>query len=155
MTISNSKKIKIQLYSKCLEYVEQRIANAQLAINDANESGNDETKSSAGDKHETGRAMAQLEQEKSGKQLHEAFELKKMLDKISIDQESKIVSPGSLVITNNGNFYISISIGRIIIDNRDYYAISSLTPIALLLMGNKKNDTFNFNSQIYKIENIL
>lgn len=155
MDIINSKEIKIQLYSKCLKYVEQRIENAQLAIDNATDSGNDETKSSAGDKHETGRAMAQLEQEKSGKQLHEALELKKMLNKISVDQESKMVSLGSLVITNNGNFYISISIGKIIVDNITYYAISPVTPVATLLMGNKKNDTFNFNSQSYIIENIL
>lgn len=155
MTIIPSKQIKIQLHSKCLEFVEQRIANARLAIDTATDSGNDETKSSAGDKHETGRAMAQLEQEKSGKQLHEALELKKMLNKISVDQESKMASPGSLVITNNGNFYISISMGKIVIDNITYYAISPVTPIASFLMGNKKNDTFNYNLQFYKIENIL
>ncbi|OFY87897.1 MAG: hypothetical protein A3F72_03235 [Bacteroidetes bacterium RIFCSPLOWO2_12_FULL_35_15] len=155
MTSIPSKEIKIQLHSKCLEFVEQRIANARLAINAATDSGNDETKSSAGDKHETGRAMAQLEQEKSGKQLHEALELKKMLNKISVDQNSKMVSLGSLVVTSNGNFYISISMGKIVIDNITYYAISPITPIATLLMGNIKNYTFNFNSQFYIIENIL
>ena len=155
MTILNFKEIKCRLYEKCHESVQQRIANAQLAVENATESGNDETKSSAGDKHETGRAMAQLEQEKSGKQLHEALELKKMLDRISIDQESKIVSPGSLVITNNGNFYISISIGKIIIEDIIYFAISPATPIANLLMGKTKNHTFVFNTQSYKIENII
>ncbi len=155
MTILNFKEIKCRLYEKCHESVQQRIANAQLAVENATESGNDETKSSAGDKHETGRAMAQLEQEKSGKQLHEALELKKMLDRISIDQESKIVSPGSLVITNNGNFYISISIGKIIIEDIIYFAISPVTPIANLLMGKTKSHTFVFNTQSYKIENII
>src|ERR1035437_2392798 len=147
MPIQNFKKIKFQLYTKCLEYVEQRISNAQLAVNAATESGNDETKSSAGDKHETGRAMAQLEQEKSGKQLHEALELKKMFDRISPDKESKIVSQGSLVITNNDNFYLSISIGKIIIENVIYYAVSPATPIAALLIGKQKMHTFTFNEQ--------
>lgn len=155
MIVRNSKNIKRQLYSACSEFVKQRIANAQHAVNTATESGNDETKSSAGDKHETGRAMAQLEQEKSGKQLLEALELKKMLEKIKPDKVSKTASPGSLVITNNGNFYISISMGKIIIGNTTYYAISPLTPIAALLMDNNKNDTFYFNSLFYKIEIIL
>ena len=155
MPTQNFKKIKLLLHTKCLDFVEQRIANAQLAVNSATESGNDETKSSAGDKHETGRAMAQLEQEKSGRQLHEALELKKMLDRISPDQESKTVSQGSLVITNNGNFYLSISIGKIIIENIIYYAVSPATPIAALLIGKQKMHTFTFNEQFYKIENVL
>jgi hypothetical protein len=80
--------IKQQLYAKCLVFVEQRIATAQEAIASAQRSANEETKSSAGDKYETGRAMAQLEIEKSTLQLAESFKLKQFLEKMEVDQKT-------------------------------------------------------------------
>jgi sortase (surface protein transpeptidase) len=56
--------LKTRLHSLCVSYVGQRIETAQRAIAIAQASANEETKSSAGDKYETGRAMAQLEIEK-------------------------------------------------------------------------------------------
>ena len=56
--------IKQTLYNFCVTYINQRMATAQQAIHTAQASANEETKSSAGDKYETGRAMMQLEIEK-------------------------------------------------------------------------------------------
>jgi hypothetical protein len=148
------KKIKSLLYDYCVEYVSMRIAHVQTAIDAASESGNDETKSSAGDKHETGRAMMQLEQEKNSKQSFEVLELKKMLEKINPLQDSKTVIFGSLVITDKGSFYISIGVGKIIIDNIIYYAISPLSPLGMVLIGGKQGNKINFNSQIYTIKEV-
>ena len=66
-----------------MAYVHERIAATQEAIYTAQLSANEETKSSAGDKYETGRAMAQLEIEKNTAQLAEALKLKQMLKQIS------------------------------------------------------------------------
>ena len=52
--------LKQQLYSLCLKQIEQKISNAQSAIDSATESANDDTKSSAGDKHETGRGYGSI-----------------------------------------------------------------------------------------------
>ena len=57
--------IKQELYKLCLEYVENRFQTIQNTIKEIQESLGSETKSSAGDKHETGRAMLQLEREKA------------------------------------------------------------------------------------------
>jgi transcription elongation GreA/GreB family factor len=147
--------LKLQLYNQCIDYVDKHIVNAQQAMNNATESGNDETKSSAGDKHETGRAMAQLEQEKSAKQLHEAVELKNSLLKISINQQSEKVSLGSLVITDKTNFYITIATGKMLIEDQIYFAISPNSPIGKALMGKSYGQKVNFNEEEYSIKNIL
>ena len=60
--------IKQQLYNLCLEFVDSRYQTIQNTINEIQVSLTSETKSSAGDKHETGRAMLQLEMEKAGQQ---------------------------------------------------------------------------------------
>jgi hypothetical protein len=151
----NYKKIKSQLYNECMNYMQQRVKHAQQAFDDASESGNDETKSSAGDKHETGRAMMQIEQEQNAKQLHEAAELKKAFDKINPEQESRVAVLGSLIVTNKGNFYISISAGKIIIDDKIYFAVSPLSPIALKLLGVVKKQEIDFNGQHYAIEEVV
>jgi hypothetical protein len=146
-----SLQLKSFLYSKCSDYVKERISRIQAAIDAAGQSGNDETKSSAGDKHETGRAMMQLEQEKNGRQLQEALELEKQLQKINSQQHSTTVAPGSIVITDKANFYISISAGKISVDNTIYLAVSPASPIAAKFIGLVVNNKVNFNGVDYTI----
>ena len=59
-------KIKEALHASCVGFVEDRLETIQKTIQDIQMSLTSETKSSAGDKHETGRAMLQLEREKAG-----------------------------------------------------------------------------------------
>ncbi|MES2592678.1 MAG: 3-oxoacyl-ACP synthase [Bacteroidota bacterium] len=151
----DNQQLKFQLYQKCIDYVEERLSHVQSAIDAASESGNDETKSSAGDKHETGRAMMQLEQEKNSRQLYETMELKKALDKINPNQQSTVVAPGSIVITNKGNFYISISAGKIEIGTTTYFAVSPVSPIAAQFIGLAIGKELNFNGSLYKIQEII
>jgi hypothetical protein len=147
--------LKKQLYQKCLDFVQQRIDHIEQANKNASDSVKEETKSSSGDKHETGRAMAQLEQEKNGKALAEALELQVLVAKINPLHFSEKILPGSLVITDRGNFYISISAGKIFIDKEIYFAVSPASPIAAKLMGLKKRDIVAFNGQRYEIINVL
>ncbi len=143
------------LYKKCIDYADQRISAIQKAIDEAIESGNDETKSSSGDKHETGRAMAQLEQEKGSKQLTEAIEFRGILKKINPEQKSEKIFLGSLVYTNRGCFYIAVAAGKIMIEDEVFFAISQVSPIALKLIGLSKNDNLVFNGNNYKIKEIV
>jgi hypothetical protein len=152
---SLQKDIKSLLLNKCVEYVDRRIFTIQNAIDEAMLSANDDTKSSAGDKHETGRAMAQLEQEKNSRQLQEALDLKNILLKIDPDKRSTIVSLGSIVITNRGNFYIAIAAGNIVIDDQQFFAISAVSPIAIKLKQAVLNEEFEFNGLSYKIKKII
>lgn len=147
--------IKEQLYLKCAEYVSQRMQIVQVAIDSASESGNDETKSSAGDKHETGRAMMQLEQEKNGKQLQEVLELQKLFEKIDPSKKARKAELGALVLTDKQNFYISISAGKMIVDNETYWSLSPQAPLAKKLMGLSEGEKMEFNGNSYRINKIL
>ncbi len=146
--------IKQQLHSLCFAYVEQRIASATQAIQLAQASANEETKSSAGDKYETGRAMAQLEIEKNSAQLAEAQKLKQILTKINPEKKTETVHSGSQVITNQGNYYIAIAAGQFTLNGKLYYVISPSSPIAQKLLGLKEGDQFSFNKKEFSIEEI-
>lgn len=147
--------LKQQLHSLCLAYVNKRIQGAQEAIRAAQLSANEETKSSSGDKYETGRAMAQLEIEKNSIQLAESMRLKQVLEQISADRETENVQTGSVAITNQGNFYIAISAGQLDVDGKIYFAISPASPIGQKLMGLQAQASFPFNKKEYSIIQII
>lgn len=147
--------IKRELISNCLSLVNQRIANAQQAMNAAQESANAEGKSSAGDKYETGRAMAQIERDKAAQQLNEAMILKNSLSRINIHSSGNQVLLGSAVKTDKNHFFIAISMGKVSAAGDEFFVIAPATPIGRILMGLKVGDQFSFNNQLHTIREIL
>jgi transcription elongation GreA/GreB family factor len=147
--------LKKELYNQCLNYVQMRMDAAQLAINDAQKASTDDTKSSAGDKYETGREMAQQETDRNMMQLNEANKLKVALNKISPDAVTDKAETGSVVLTGSGNFYIAVSAGVLTVNNEQYFAISPASPIGLKLLGQKKGTEFKLNDKIYHIKQVI
>ncbi|MDP5157416.1 MAG: 3-oxoacyl-ACP synthase [Flaviramulus sp.] len=150
----SEKKTKLQLYQACLNFIENRFQTVQNTINEIQESLLSETKSSAGDKHETGRAMLQLEREKAGNQLAEIEKIKQILSKVNIQNTHKKVAFGSLVHTTKFNYFIAISVGEVMLDNEKFYAISSSTPIAKLLLTKSIGDKIQFLNDTFVITKI-
>lgn len=141
------------LYNHCLAYVQQRIDTATEAMRAAQESANSESKSSAGDKYETGRAMAQLERDRHAQLLADAQRMLQELQQIDLSTAA-VVRAGSLVKTGQGTFFISISAGRISLDGIDYMAVSAASPIGVALRSKRVGDTAVFNNVRYVIEAI-
>jgi transcription elongation GreA/GreB family factor len=121
----------------------------------AQEAANSEEKSSAGDKYETGRAMAQIARDQAAQQLDEALKLKAVLEQINPALSSPRIGLGSLVITDNNRFYISISAGELEVDGIKYFAISPQSPVGKLLMSRKENDVILFLKKEQKILKVL
>ena len=145
---------KLALHQKCLEIVENNISTLKLALREAQDAANNETKSSAGDKHETGRAMAQLETEKLSAQLNDVLNLKQLIAKINPNIQSQQITIGSLVYTTNGIFYIGVSLGKIDINNETIYSVSPQSPIGKILLTKKEKESFSLNGKMYVIEKI-
>jgi transcription elongation GreA/GreB family factor len=146
--------IKERLHQVCMDYVEDRIASARQAITAARESANDDTKSSAGDKYETGREMMQQEIDRNRKQLEESQKLKLILEQIDPAKSVDLTQNGALVTTNFGRFYISISRGQIMVDECIYFAVSSVSPIGLKLMKQTEGYEFDFNGKLFRVEKV-
>lgn len=146
--------LKQKLYQACLNYVEGRKLALESAIKDIQQSANEETKSSAGDKYETARAMAQLEIDKHRMQLGEVNKMKQELTRISVEEHMDHVKPGSLVFTSCGNFYIAINAGKQQISDQTFFAVSSGSPIAQKLVKLKVGDSFILNQQEFILQKI-
>ena len=147
--------LKPKLYNKCLCIIKERISSLRSILNETQSSANNETKSSAGDKHETARAMAQLETEKLTSQITEALKIEQTLRRINPNHHLSSATLGSVVYTNNGNFYIAASIGKVEIKSESFFVISPVSPIAKLLLTKKEKESFSFNNKSYLIEKIV
>ncbi len=153
--MKKNNKIKNQLFALCLASLDTRLQAIQKQIVEIQESLTSETKSSAGDKHETGRAMLQLEREKAGVQLSEIQKQQDTLAKVNILKTSETICLGSVVYTSKSNYFIAISAGEIKINDEFFYAISPITPIGKLLLGKRRDDVFVFNKQTINIKAVI
>ena len=147
--------IKELLYNHCKSYLTSKLSKYQKRNKELYQSLSCEEKSSAGDKHETGRAMIQLEIEKLGNQIKEIELEYDFFLKINNKIISTNISIGSIVVTNKNLFYITISAGVFQNNSKKYYCISPKSPIGCLLIGKKINDSFIFNKEKIEILNIF
>ena len=146
--------LKTQLHAACRAYLQQRIDAAQAAMRAAQESANSETKSSAGDKYETGRAMAQEERNRNAVQLREALNLQAELLRIDPAKPCDTVRPGALVTTSLGRFYLGISAGRLTVGGVDYFAVAPAAPVAAALSGKRVGEPATFNGKSMRITDV-
>ena len=143
--------IKHSIKSELLNLLEQKIQDISNAITSLTESRDADTKSSAGDKHETSRAKIQTEIDQLSKQLNHIQRQKNNLSAININHSHNMADVGSLVKTDKGYFFISIGWGRIQIQDEIYFVISIASPIGRLLKDTKKGDSVQFRNMSYDI----
>ena len=143
--------LKKDLYRQCADYVQQRMNAAMTAIEEAQKASNDDTKSSAGDKYETGRAMMQQEKDRNAIQLNEANKLRVVLNRISTDAVTNQGEEGSVITTDHGNFYLAIGAGELMVNGTSYIAISQASPIGMKLKGKTQGEEIEVNSKLYHI----
>ena len=147
--------VKEELYKACKVFIDDRLQVVLDRIANIQESLQSETKSSAGDKHETGRAMLQLEREKAGNQLADIQKQQELFSRVSIDTSSEVARLGTIVTTNKGVYFLAISVGAITIKSKIYYAISPSSPIGKILLGKKNGEEFVFNGVTQQICEII
>lgn len=146
--------IKQQIHSHCLQVVNDKIGLLQQVLADLKESGANETKSTAGDKHETALAMLQIDQANTRSQLQDAVDKKAVLDKINPALVPIKVVQGSLVKTDKGYLYLAIALGRVSLDGMTITVLSPQSPLGSKLMGLSTGDSVEMNGTRYAIETI-
>lgn len=146
---------KRELYIICKNSIDQTINANNKSLKQLSDAIASESKSTAGDKHETGRAMINLEQENISKQIDNTLEQKTILDSIDIETEFTSVRLGSLVITDKINFFFSIAKGKVNLNGEDFYIVSLSSPIGRKFTKAKKNEVIEFNGSKYTIKEII
>lgn len=145
---------KNTLKKKCIEIIEQRIASSYNAMENAQTAANNEEKSSAGDKYETGRAMNHLEKDMHARQLSANKKDMAGLLSVNCNQVCENIIPGCFVKCTGVSFFIAAGLGKIIIDEEPVFLLSHHAPVAKILYNKKAGDTILFNGKELKITDL-
>lgn len=143
---------KEKIYRHYFQLITEKIRVLQQSLHELTESAGNETKRTAGDKHETALAMLQIEQENISRQLNETLAQKVVLEKIDPALHTEQIVRGSLVTTNKGIFFLSIALGKATIDDQLIIALSAESPLGKAMLHLKEGDTYSFNGVDYVIE---
>ena len=146
---------KKQIIEICNVHLSQKMAIITEALEQTQASSNDDTKSSAGDKHETSRAMAHIENERLAKQLSVLIQQQESLNLINPEIKNTKIALGSFVKTKTINLFISTGLGKIIDSEIEFYAISSNSPVAINLLGKTIGEEFKMGNNTLKIKEII
>jgi transcription elongation GreA/GreB family factor len=144
---------KQKLFSICLQLLDDRIKVLYASLKDLTEGAENDTKSSAGDKHETARAMMQIEQENLGRQLHGLLKEKNELESLNMEI-SESIHVGSLIKTNHGFLFLSVAMGKIIADGIEVMVLSAQSPLGKKLVGLKAGNSAEVNGAKYLIQEV-
>jgi len=144
---------KEELIKIIRQKLSEKIENFEKLIAETRASSND-TKSSMGDKYETGREMLQQEINNLQVQLNEILKQKDSL-KTVLPKPSDKAEKGAIVKTEKGLFFISVSLGEIKVENEKIICISLESPLAKAMNGKQEGELFSLNNISQKILNIF
>ena len=142
------------VYNALREELDLRKSRIEESLSDSLKSMTRETKSSAGDKHETSRAMAQLEQEKLSSQLSNATQLKGIITGINPEEEHTEIQFGSLIQLDQNWYFLSVGMGSMMVGNNNVFCLSAATPLGRVLLKKKLGDEVSFNGKSMKISHL-
>ena len=147
--------LKKALFEACLAQIDERITRINTSLANIKDSMHNETKSSVGDKYETGRAMLQLEEEKARGQLAQANRSKQEILKAQHVQNLGQVAHGSLVVTDKGIYYYITGIGQLKYEGQAYFCVSIGSPIGKMMKDKEAGEQVTFNGNTISIKSIF
>lgn len=145
-------KIKSDVLQACFDYANKRIANYKNEIEIIKDAIESNGKGGVDDDSGNGKLFNDLE--KNSEYLSDAQKMLDRLKSISPKMVSDTIVLGSLVKTSSNNFFISISAGKIDVDNLSVFAISPGSPIGTLLKNKTKGDLIEFNGNTFTITEV-
>ena len=146
---------KKELLSFISALIEKRISNSEEIIRSIEESIHSETKSTAGDKHDTTRELLHQERDKAAQNHKNQLMKRRTLIQLKNHQYQKKVEFGSLIHTNQGWVFIGLSIGNIQFRNEEVLCVSPVSPFAKALEGAVQGECVEFNNTSFIVETII
>jgi transcription elongation GreA/GreB family factor len=138
---------KSLLIEQLLLILNERKSTLENTLAATKESRDNDTKSSAGDKFETGRAMMQQEMDKLEQQLHQLQQQIHQLQAIDTHTAHRQVGIGSLVFTDTNTYFLAIAFGKLTLNDDHYWVVSTASPIGQCMLGKSIGDSFSFQGQ--------
>ncbi|MCS6823367.1 MAG: GreA/GreB family elongation factor [Cytophagaceae bacterium] len=146
-------KLKRELLAKCIEIQQNIVATAKKAMDEAQQSANEE-KNSNEEMTDSFRETMQATRDVYARQVQEGLNTLGLLNRIVI-QPLDVVKFGAVVITDFQNYFISAGVGEIKMDEANFVTVSTLSPLYQILADKKKGDIFMFLDRKYRILDVF
>lgn len=153
--MEEGQELKQSLLAHARAEIEVLLSTTEASLGRLEESLANETKSSAGDKFETGRAMLHLEQQKLSKQVATALERLEAVARIQGRRPTELISEGSLVATNRGLYFVGLGLGKVRMSGRTVFCTTLESPIGSALIGKQIGEMFVFNELEFLILGVV
>lgn len=136
-----------------LKTIQDRLSEAAAELESLRQSLGSEAKSTAGDKHETGRAMIQLDMERAAAKLRELQATSATAQQLfRTSPATDQVRLGHSVETNNGWFLLGPPLGKLTAPTGETcFALSAASPLGQLLVGKRQGDVFRSGPREFRI----
>lgn len=138
-------------FQECLSILENKLSSYKKELDLLKETSEGEQKSSMGDKYETTTEMLAQEKRKINEQLSIISKQKQTLINLKATTSSEKIKQGNLITTDKGYFYISISLGKINVYQKDVFVLSPISPLGKLLLNRSKGESIQLNSNSFNI----
>jgi len=145
------KDFKPRVHTHCLRLINTRLHDVREALRILKESAEGESKSSMGDKYETGRAMIHLEIEKQDAALHNLLQMQGALNNIDPMKQVSLIQPGVLTKTNHGWLYLATGLGKVTVDDVDVMVVSPVAPVVKALRQALESGEGEVNGRVYQL----
>lgn len=146
--------LKVRLHNTCLQVLNDRVKSLEEELAQLRKSQAGETKSSMGDKYETAREMINLEKAKLSERLTENVRMRNLLNTLRPEKKMSAVQSGALLKVGDARYYISVGLGKVIVDGITIFVISPVSPIGQAMLDKKLGETFWFNGRTQVIDEI-
>ncbi len=144
-------KNKEELFIKCLETVNRQIDKYQREMDEIRESmENNDVHTDYDEDDSKGQLLNDFE--KYAEYLDNSRKMKEKLSRIDQKHYSESIDFGSVVETSENYYYISVALGKIVLEEGStVFAISTDAPIYQEMKGKKAGESFSFNGKEHKI----
>ena len=147
---------KGKVFEAAFKLLKERNELLAEELKSLDQSIHEDTKSSAGDKYETGREMIRQEIGKVENQFkqNKVF-LMEITHLFENEKSHPKISEGSLLQWGEDWLFISVSIGQIEVADKKVFFLSKNSPLGQELLGKKKLDSVSFRGKTKVIKELL
>jgi len=145
---------KTALLAKAQEMLRDQIKDIHRQLTELQESSEVEEKSSAGDKFETHQEMLHQTRDILEKRLSSSRVMLAQLNAVPVKELEK-VDEGALLQVPMGNIWVSIPMGKVVLDGIDYQLVSRDSPLISALWDLKKGQSADFRGKQIEVKDLV
>jgi transcription elongation GreA/GreB family factor len=146
---------RVKILAALSEHINAKIKESEIYLNGLIDSRNNDTKSSAGDKYETGRSMMQQEIDRAEDQLQQQKIQRNELERLMKLKPGNRCEIGSIISIDDEVFLIGLALGKVEIEGGIIFSISMVSPLGRLLIGKKQGEAIHFRGELTKIKQVI